>query len=465
MGPSADTPTRPQRNDGRHVTTTGAQPEQPPGKAAPADAGFVALTRSPGFWLIVRYAVLLGAVLAFGALAFLGLLQHGTKLWFTLPKNPGWFDGKLWWVAVTAGTGVLVGVLRRVFRVPARLPGTLKEIKEARVEPATAPAAIVVSLVSLLGGASLGPEDALGKMGGGLGTWLSERQKRSKNVQATNALSGMAAAYGGLLASPVMTTLFILEIGRQKAQRFGDTLIASLLSSSVAFAIYYAIAGSTFVGIFTVPSYEYKDWQLLAAVPLGLVAGALALIVVIVIAVMKKVAAPLESRTILRPAIGGLLFGLVGVVLPLTLFTGTAQLPVVIRDGAILGAGVLIGVVFAKILVFGLCEATGFIGGPILVSLFIGGTAGTAVHVLIPGVPEGLAFTTMFAALPGALVAAPFSVIVLAALTTQIGTLQTAPVAIAVVTAYLAVTGSGTLMALAARARKPAVAGSEPASP
>jgi H+/Cl- antiporter ClcA len=301
-------------------------------------------------------------------------------------------------------------------------------------------------------------------MGGGLGTWLSERRKLGENVQATNALSGMAAAYGGLLASPVMTTLFILEIGRQKALRFGDTLVASLLSSSVAFAIYYAIAGSIFVGIFEVPSYEYKDWQLLAAVPLGLVAGALALIVVVVIAVMKKLAAPLESRTILRPAIGGVLFGLVGVALPLTLFTGTAQLPVVIRDGAILGAGLLIGVVFAKILVFGLCEATGFIGGPILVSLFIGGTAGTAAHVLIPGLPEGLAFTTMFAALPGALVAAPFSVIVLAALTTQIGTLQTAPVAIAVVTAYLAVTGSGTLMALAARARKPSAAGNEPAT-
>jgi uncharacterized membrane protein YvlD (DUF360 family) len=67
--------------------------------------------------------------------------------------------------------------------------------------------------------------------------------------------------------------------------------------------------------------------------------------------------------------------------------------------------------------------------------------------------PEGLAFTTMFAALPGALVAAPFSLIVLAALTTQIGSLQTASVAIAVVTAYLAVSGSGALMALANRAR------------
>jgi H+/Cl- antiporter ClcA len=115
-------------------------------------------------------------------------------------------------------------------------------------------------------------------------------------------------------------------------------------------------------------------------------------------------------------------------------------------------------------LVFGISQATGFIGGPFLVMLFIGGTAGTAAHVLIPGLPEGLAFAAMFAALPGALVAAPFSLILLAALTTQIGTLQIAPVAVAVVTAYLAVSGTGTLMALIARARKPAAPEAKPAT-
>lgn len=185
-----------------------------------------------------------------------------------------------------------------------------------------------------------------------------------------------------------------------------------------------------------------------AAVPLGLVSGALALMTVVAVGLLTKVTAPLAKRTILRSTLGGIAFGVVGVTLPLTLFTGTSQLTTVIHDGAALGAGLVIEVVFAKILVFALCEATGFIGGPFLVMLFIGGTSGIAAHVLIPGLPEGLAFATMFAALPGSLVAAPFSLIVLAALTTQIGTVQIAPVAIAVLTAYLAVSGSGALMAL-----------------
>ena len=126
-----------------------------------------------------------------------------------------------------------------------------------------------------------------------------------------------------------------------------------------------------------------------------------------------------------------------------------------IHDGAALGAGLLIAVVFAKILVFAICESTGFIGGPFLVMLFIGGTAGVTAHVLIPGLPEGFAFTAMFAALPAALVPAPFSLILIGALTTQIGTLQIAPVAVSVLTAYLAVSGSGLLMSLARRQSKP----------
>ena len=219
------------------------------------------------------YAAFFGVVLAFASLAFLGLIKGGTDLWFTLPKHPGWFDGSLWWVAVTAAAGVLVGVLRRLFRLPAKLPGTVEEIKDGRVEPSTVPGAVAVSLVSLAGGASLGPEDALGKLGGGLGTWVSERRKLGEDLRGTNTLTGMSAAYGGLLSAPLLATILVLELARPKGARFSETLVGGLLASSVAFAVYFPIAGSTFVGIYSVPSFKYEDWQLLAAVPLGLVAG------------------------------------------------------------------------------------------------------------------------------------------------------------------------------------------------
>jgi len=431
-----------------------ARANDPSGTGSSSAAESVIVTHEPGFWVVMRYAALFGIVLAFGALAFLTLVAGGTNLWFTLPKHPGWFAGSLWWVAVTAAAGLLVGVLRRAFRVPEELPGTIAQIQAQRVEPSIVPGAVVVSLVSLAGGASLGPEDALGKLGGGLGTWLSTRQKLSREVQETNALTGMAAAYGGLLASPILATILVLEVASLKARRFAETMVACLLSSSVSFAIYFLIAGSTFLGIFDVPAYRYEDWQLFAAIPLGLVAGALALVTVVTIGLMKRLTAPLTRWPIVRPVVGGIAFGLVGVVLPLTLFTGDNALPTVISDGAALGAGLLVAVVFAKMLVFAVCEATGFVGGPFLVMLFIGGTAGTVAHLFVPGLPEGFAFATMFAALPASLGAAPLSLILLASLTTQIGTLQTGPVAIAVLTAYLAVSGTGTLAALANRGRR-----------
>jgi chloride channel protein, CIC family len=449
MSAKAGPGTFPQSSPGEEL------PQSRSGEEPGTGPGFVALDRSRGFWTVIGYAVVFGLVLAFAALVFLGLLKGGTKLWFTLPKNPGWFSGRPWWVAVTAAAGVLVGILRRVLRLPAKLPGTIKELRDERVEPSTVLQAVAVSLVSLVGGASLGPEDALGKMGGGLGTWVSKWRKLDKATSATNALSGLSGAFGGLLSSPVLATSFVAELAHPKRAGFARTLAAALLCATVAFAVYFPIAGSTFLGIYTLPPFRYEDWQLAAAIPLGLAAGAIALITVVAIGLLKRLTAPLAGRTVLRPALGGIAFGLVGVALPLTMFTGTSQLTTVIHDGAALGAGLIIAVVFAKILTFALCEATGFVGGPILVMLFIGGTAGIATHLLVPGLPEGLAFATMFAALLGSLVAAPFTVIVLVALTTHIGALQLAPVAIAVLTAYLAVTGSGALMALVRKGGKP----------
>lgn len=432
-----------------------------------ASAAATPLTRSRGFWLLVAFAVMVGVVLAFVSLAFLGVTKVGSK-WFTLPDDPGWFDGNPWWIAVTGAAGLLVGLLRRAFRLPAKLPGTVKEIRDAEVDPTTAPGAVVVSTVSLIGGASLGPEAALGIAGGAVGTWVSRRRQLREDTRATNTLTGMSAAYGGLLAAPYVATMLLFELARPKRDRAEPTLVSGLVASSISFAVFFPIAGATFLGIYSLPSSPYADWQLLAAVPLGLVGAALALITVVAIGGMTKVATRLAHRPVLLSTVGGVTFGIVGVALPLTLFTGSSQLDTIISDGAALGAGILIAIVFAKIFVFAVCEATGFIGGPFFPMLFVGGTAGVAVHQLVPSVPLALAFTTLFAAVPAAVVPAPFSLILLTALTTQIGTLQTAPVAIAVLTAYLAISGSGTIVALVrrrARRTQATTAGPAPGEP
>jgi chloride channel protein, CIC family len=437
-------------NDGQQLDKSQAIASAPaaPSNGRQSGSEVTPLNQEPGFWPMMGYAVVFGVVIAFAALIFLAVMKGGTNAWFDLPKNPDWFSGSLWWVAVTAGAGLLVGVLRHLLRMPDKIPGSIDEMKEARVEPSGVLPKAVVSVVSLAAGASLGPEAAVGAMGGGLGTWVSERRKLNDDLRAANTLSGMSAGFGALLSAPYLATMLITEVGQPKARRLMQVLVAGLLSSSVAFAVFYPIAGDSFVGIYHLVPYRYHDWQLAAAIPIGLLAGAIALITVVAIGLCMKVFGGLIKQSIVRPLVGGILFGLIGVALPLTLFTGDSALTTVLHDAPLLGAGLLISVVFAKILTFALCQATGFIGGPFFVALFIGGTAGEALHLVIPGLPEALCVTAMMAAMPAALVAAPFSLLLLVVLVTQIGTLETAPVAMAVLTAYLAVSGSGTLMAL-----------------
>ena len=121
----------------------------------------------------------------------------------------------------------------------------------------------------------------------------------------------------------------------------------------------------------------------------------------------------------------------------------------------------MVALLIGKMLTFAVSQASGFIGGPIFPALFIGGTAGVLVHQVFPGLPLRLTFTCMLAAVPGSLIAAPFSMVLLAAFLTAVGALQTAPILIAVLTAFLTMEGIKYLLTrrqhtgVAAGSRKP----------
>ena len=135
------------------------------------------------------------------------------------------------------------------------------------------PGIVAVSAVSLIGGASLGPEKALGAMGGGAGSWLAQRRALGKEDSQVNTLAGFAGAYGGLFSSTVIVVMLILEVARPGGQRFTKALVGEIVASSVSFGIYFAIAGAVFLDAYQVPPYKFEDWQLLAGIPLGLFAA------------------------------------------------------------------------------------------------------------------------------------------------------------------------------------------------
>ncbi len=405
------------------------------------------LTQRRDFWVLMGFAVALGIFGAFAALAFMGVTGVGNN-WFK-GSDFGWFGGDWWWVAVTTGAGLAVGLAHRLTRLPAETPGLIDDLQAAHVDPRPVPGIVVVSAISLMGGASLGPEKALGALGGGAAAWSSKRRGLDAEDQQAATLTGFAGSYGGLFSSTVIVVMLILEVARPGGAKLTKTLAGSIVASSISFGIYFAIAGAFFLDAYRVPAFAYKDWQLPAGVAFGLVAAVL----VTVLGIVVKLATALFARVkpiVWRATIGGAVFGVVGVVLPLTMFTGSDQLESVLGGAGTLGATLLVALVFAKMLTFAACQASGFVGGPIFPALFIGGTAGAAVHELFPSVPLGLAFACLLAAVPGALVAAPFAMVLLAAFVTQVGALQTAPVLLAVITAFLATEAVKYLVAIRA---------------
>jgi H+/Cl- antiporter ClcA len=407
--------------------------------AASGAEGSPPLTQTRQFWVLLGYAVVLGVVGALASLVFMGVIGFGDD-WYVVAR-PGWFGGQWWWIAVTAAAGVLVGLVRRLTRLPEHTPGLIADLQEGRVEPRLVPGIVAVSAVSLIGGASLGPEKALGSIGGGAGSWISRRRGLSSEDAQVNTLAGFGGAYGGLFSSTVIVVMMITEVARLGGQQFTKALVGSVVASSISFAVYFAIAGAVFLDAYPVPHYEFEDWQLLAAVPLGLFAAVVTTLLALVVKLTAALFGRLKLPGVAKSTLGGAIFGLVGVALPLTLFTGSDQLNTVLTDAGTLGPGLLVALLIGKMLTFGVSQASGFVGGPIFPALFIGGTAGILVHQVFPGVPLGLAFTCLLAAVPGSLVAAPFSMVLLAAFLTAVGALQTAPILIAVLTAFLTMEG------------------------
>ena len=96
--------------------------------AASGPPGPPPITRTRGFWTLIGYSVALGVLGAAAALVFMGVIGVGDN--WNVEANPGWFGGQWWWIAVTAGAGVLVGLLRRVTHLPDQTSGLIADLQD-----------------------------------------------------------------------------------------------------------------------------------------------------------------------------------------------------------------------------------------------------------------------------------------------------------------------------------------------
>jgi len=404
--------------------------------------------RDRRFWIPVLYAIPIGLMAGGAGLLFTWTVGKATNWLWPNEVDNSFLGGELWWIALTVGAGLLVGLLRRWLRVPAEPDGALESIAARHVDQRSAIPMILVSWISLVGGASLGPFDAGVRSGGAIGEWFSDRVGADDETRKLNTLVGINGAIGGLLTSPILATLLVTELNPpERPERYYRTVAPSLVASVFGFFVVFTFVGATFIDVWAVPSYEVEYWHFGVAVLLGLLGAFLARLLGATVFVLRTWFTRIPN-TVVRAGVGGLTIGVIAVFFPLTLGSGKGQLTDMIAQADELGAWVLTGVVLAKIVTMATSLATGFIGGPVMPTLVIGGAAGVATHVIIPELPIALTLSCLLVAVPGASIKAPFSMALLAVLTVGVGPITAAPAGVAVVTAYILTTGMGLFASL-----------------
>jgi H+/Cl- antiporter ClcA len=289
---------------------------------------------------------------------FLGLQAVVTALiWHESAYGPAFI------MLLTIIGGLLVGLCLMYFGNHVTiLQKTMAEFKKSgRFEPKHVPGGLLAIFLSLIFGASLGPEMAAVDMGGGIGTWSGERRGSAKDRVRFLSIIGI----GGAL---------------------------------VGFGIFLDITTAKSGTLYPVPVYaQFIPVDLLYAAILGLVGGAAGIALVYSYRFFSRLMEPLAERPVLRGLMGGIGLGLAGIAAPLVLFSGQNEFQIILEEGAALGAATLLLLVAVKILASTWCMATVFKGGPIFPLIFAGGSLGMAISLLFPVIPLTVAITTVMA--------------------------------------------------------------------
>ncbi len=391
----------------------------------------------PWYRKLLLLTLVIGAAGGLLALAFSTVTGAGINFFFG-NVGTGWWAGNWWWIPLMAVGGFTVAVLRKIWKVPSKVPSPIKLAQDAWVEPGVAIPWAIISAISLIFGAAMGPFFGFTVMGGGLGSWLVTRLGKDEEEEAKQqfTLTGMASTMGAAFTSPFFAAILTSELSPTQKRSYVAAFIPALFAATVGYVIYFGVTGTTMLGNYALPPYEFKYSHLL----IGALLGVLAAFILIVLALISKLisaAFSLIPNPLVSGVVGGALVGLITFALPLVANSGSTQLGTILQNSAMFGAAFLVAILIAKMLVLALSQATGFLGGFVFPLIFIGGTAGVLVNTIFPDIPIALAVGSMLAAVAGAILNAPVSLILIAAGTVLIAPTALVPICIAVVTSHM----------------------------
>ncbi len=362
--------------------------------------------RHAGDWLrgsrggLLVLALLVGAGAAGAAVVFRWLIATFTQA-FTgyadYAAVPGAANPHLpglgrWFVILTPVlAGLLYGPLVHLFAREARghgVPEVMYAVarKGGRIKPQVAGVKALASALCIGGGGSVGREGPIVQIGSALGSTLGRvtrvAEPRMRVLVACGAAGGIAATFNAPLAGVFFAMELILA--DFTAQSFGLVVISSVTASAIGRSI---LGDQVFLSLPAFTVDHAQEYLLFAA--LGVVAGAVGVgFTKVLYAIEDGCDAVWRGPEWLRPAVGGILLGLLLLVLPQMYGVGYPVLGDAI--GGSYAIGFLLVLLVGKMVATSLTIGIGGSGGVFAPSLFIGAMLGAAfgavAHSTLPGI-------------------------------------------------------------------------------
>lgn len=356
--------------------------------------------RIGGSGRLIAYSVLVGLVSGLGAVAFFYALEWFTHLCFVqgagievvTPAGEQLFpqaDPSPWrpWVffLLPVMGGLVAGLIVYTWAPEAEGHGTDAMIdafhRKRGIIRARVPFLKALATIATLGtGGSAGREGPIAQIGAGVGSWIGQKLGLTVRERRSLMLAGTAGGLGAIFRAPLGGALTAVEVLYSEDFE-SEALLPSIVSSVSAYAVFSAIFG--YDRIFALPeAFVFRDpVELVFYGVLGLVCIPAGILYIKVFYGTRKVfrRIPVLPKHV-KPMIGGLGIGLLGLVLPGVYGGGWGQIQLALFGQ--LTVGMMVALAFGKILATSLTIGSGGSGGVFGPTLFIGGMLGGAIGLI-----------------------------------------------------------------------------------
>jgi CIC family chloride channel protein len=263
-----------------------------------------------------------------------------------------------------------------------------------------APIKMLASAITIGSGGSAGREGPTALIAAGFGSIYATWLKRSERERRLIVMMGMAGGLSAIFRSPIGTAIFAVEVLYSGIEFESEGLLYCMLAAIVAYAV-----NGEFVGwqpLFRVPTLAAPThvasygWYVL----LGAASGIVGTLLPEFFYRIRDGFHALPIPAWLKPALGGLLVGLIALRLPQVLGGGYGWIQQAI-DGQ-LALSLLLILLLAKMLALCFTVSSGGSGGVFAPSLFVGAMLGGAFAVASHHTPAGMVIVGMAAVFGGA---------------------------------------------------------------